>query len=307
MKPATALALALAAAAAPALGSCSSVQGSPGCFGQSDVSLPTADKVRARLSNGEAGRRAYDAVASGDLAALESLVHNDPRLLSTHAVLAEGERPSNGNVGDLLAFAVASCRPETVAALLELGADPDGNPAGLPLTLAALADDPLMATMLLQAGASADAHDENLSSPLREALYFERSDSVALLLRGGADPNRVDAVGGTPLAAAMLFADYRSAEELLRAGANPWQVANKGVLPARLLVEPVKDGGDEALRQRLVSRVRENAPIWPPPPASEVRDKVLGKDWPTAAMAESGFAVTPQAMSSMQLAQRAGE
>ena len=282
------------------------MNGGSSCFERSQPVLPVAEAVRPRLTNGEAGRRIFDAVAAGDIEAVEAMVRSDPKLLSTHRRLAEGERPANGNAGDLLVFAVARCDARMVGALLELGADPDGTPAGLPLTLAALADDPLMATMLLQAGANADAHTPDTSTPLREALYFERSDAVELLIRGGADVNRADAVGGTPLEAALTFADYRSAEILMRAGANPWQVANKGTLPAALLVSPAKEGGDEIIRQRLLEQLRANAPSWPPPSATEVTRNVLAGSWPTPAMQERGFAVTEQALESMRRSARAG-
>lgn len=303
MKRFTAFASLAALALAPALGSCTAMTDRHDCYSKSRVALPTPDKVRAHLSNGEAGRRVYDAVVAGDMAEVERLVRADPRLLSTNRVLPPGERPSNGNVGDLLSFAIAGCDGAMAAALLELGADPDGTPRGLPLTLAVLADDPTIARMLLQAGADADAVADGGSTALKEALYFERADAVALLLRGGADPNRTDAVGGTPLEAALLFADYASARELLRAGANPWQVANKGTLPARLLVDPVKEGGDEALRRQLLAAVQDGAPIWPPPAESEVRRRVLANEWPDAAMRAAGFTVTPEALASIRRAE----
>lgn len=164
-----------------------------------------------------------------------------------------------------------------------------------------------MATMLLQAGAGADAHTADTATPLEEVLYFQRADAVDLLLRGGADPNRADAVGGTPLGSALLFSDYPSAEILLNAGANPWQVGNKGTLPAWRLLNPAKPGGDEALRQKLIERVRENAPIWPPPPAADVRSGFLEGGWPTEGMRSAGLIATPEAMASMKLAQSAAK
>lgn len=307
MKRAATIAVIMTLAATPVLGSCSSLNETSSCFSRSHPSLPTPDKVRAHLSNGQKGREIYDAVMAGDLDTLEQLVRSDPQLLSTHRVLAQGEAPSNGNSGGLLTFAIASCNPEMIGALLELGADPDGTPAGLPLTLAALADDPLMATMLVQAGANPDAQTEYTAAPLREVLYFERANSAALLLRAGANPNRADAIGGTPLEAALTFADYPSAEVLLNAGANPWQVGNKGTLPAALLLTPIKTGGDEALRQKLLARVQETAPMWPPPSQVEVRDGFLSGRWPTEEMRRAGMVATPKSMASMKLAQSAAK
>lgn len=277
----------------------------PPCFSRSQPVLPTAEKVRPFLNNGESGKRIYDAVVSGDIDEVGRLVREDPQLLSTHRVLGPNERASNGNTGGLLTFAAARCDLQMVGALLELGIDPDGVPPGTALTYAALADDPLMATMLLQAGASPDAHADGGNTPLREVLYFERPDAVQLLADAGADVNRADAVGGTPLEAALTFGDYRTAGELMRAGANPWQVANKGRLPAAMLMQPADNPQDEPLREKLLAAAREKAIIWPPPGEAEIVRQFANGAWPTEPMRQAGFVASPPALSSIRQVARA--
>lgn len=274
----------------------------PTCFERSRPSLPTAEKVRPYLSQGEDGRRAYDAVVSGDIDAVERLVRANPRVLDTHRVLAQGERPSNGNTGGLLTFAIAGCDVRMVGALLELGIDPDGIPPGNALTYALLADDHLMATMLLQAGANPDASSPGRKTPLREILYFERADAADLLAKAGADVNRPDSGGGTPLEAAISFGDFRSAEALMAAGANPWLVGNKGSLPAAMLQTTGSDPAQEPIRERLLTAVETAAPTWPPPPQSEIIDKFASGAWPDAAMRTAGFVASEQALGSIRQA-----
>jgi len=298
-------AIALAALTGLALGSCAPVHAGSPCFQRSRPVLPTADKVRAYLTNGEEGRRIHDAVVAGDIGTVEAMVRANPRLLGTHRALADGERPSNGNVGGLLTFAIAQCNATMVGALLELGADPDGIPAGNPLTYALLADDLVMATMLFQAGASPDAAPEGGNTPLREVLYYERADAVALLVKSGADVNRADAIGTTPLLAALRFGDYRSAEALIAGGANPWLVANKGALPAAMLLEPAKEPDHEPLRRALLARIEASAPQWPPPPQSEIIARFASGEWPTPAMRAAGFDASPGALQTIRQVARA--
>ncbi len=277
------------------------------CYTRSQPQLPDRQKVRPHLSNGEEGRRLFDAVNEGNISRVAEMIRANPRLLSTHRILAANERSRSGNSGGLLTFAVANCDARMLGALLELGIDPDGIPPGLALTYAVLADDPTMAAMLLQAGASADASTPTGSTPLKEVLYFERPDAVDLLVRGGADVNRPDVVGATPLELTLTFQDFRSAEVLLKAGANPWLVGNKGKLPAALLTAEAKESADEPQRLKLLEMVRAQSTIWPPPSPEEVRQGFLHGEWPDAAMKEAGFVATPEAMKSMNLVNQAGK
>ena len=294
----------LALSLVAATGSCSPLSADTSCFKRSHPVLPAAEKVRPYLNNGEEGRAVYDAVVAGDIDAVERMIRANPRLLETHRVLADGERPSNGNAGGLLAFAIARCDARMLGALLELGVDPDGTPPGVALTYALLADDPLMATMLLQAGANPDAHRTGGSTPLREVLYYERSDAVELLVRAGADVNHSDEVGITPLLSALRFGDYRSARALMEGGANPWLVSNKGELPAAILQEEAQDKGQDPIRQQLLDRARRNAPSWPPPDRAEIVRQFASGAWPTDAMRSAGFIASEGALQSIRLVAR---
>lgn len=285
-----------------ALGNCVMPEPAKGCFKRFAPSLPTRDKVRARLSNGESGRAIYDAVAGGDRAEVERLAKSDPRLLGTHAILSEGEAPFDGNSGDLLTFAVAGCDAGMVGLLLELGAAPDGQIPGQPLSLALLADDLTMAQMLLQAGAKPDARGPLNQRPMTEALQFRSLEGVALLLRNGADPNGTDGFGGTPLQQALLFGDYAGAQLLMRNGANPWQIGSKGELPARTLTQPVQDRANEAIRQDLERMARKPGLPWPPPGLAETQDRFVSGQWPTMEMRAAGFVASEGALQSMRMA-----
>lgn len=308
----SAFAISIVALVGAVNGSCTPVNAGPSCFQRSNPSLPTAEKVRNYLSNGEEGRRIYDAVNEGDVAAVEELVRSNPRLLETHRVLADGEVSSDGNTGGLLTFAIARCDAQMVGALLDLGADPDGIPAGNPLIYALLADDMLMATMLLQAGASPDARPQagrgDGTTPLREVLYYKRSDAVELLVKAGADVNHADAIGTTPLLAAIRFEDYESAQALIEGGANPWLVSNKGALPAARLMEPSRDEKQEPLRRALLDQVKAKAASWPPPSTQEIVEKFASGQWPTPAMEQAGFVASPGAVKSIkQVAKASGK
>lgn len=282
-------------------GSCTALSDASPCFKRSQPSLPQTQKVRPFLSNGEEGRRFFDAIQDGDVDQVGQMAQRNPQLLATHRVLQQGERASDGNIGDVLTFAIANCDARMLGALLELGADPDGTPPGLPLTYALLADDPVMATMLLQAGASPDAHDASRNTPLREVLYFERSDAVSLLVRAGANVNHADALGGTPLEAAISFGDYRSADVLMMGGANPWQVANKGSLPAHMLMVPAEDKTQESIREKLVSIAKENGPSWPPPAPEDIQRRFGETPEATTPFQQNGLVMTPEALKSIRL------
>ena len=284
----------------PALGSCSMSDAKTGCFSRYAPSLPLPAKVRANLNNGETGRRIHDAVVAGDMQVVEELIRADPQLLQTHAVLPEGEVAYDGNSGDLLSFAIAQCNPQMVGLLLELGADPDGQTPGEPLTLALLADDLTMAEMLLQGGATPDAHGPLNLRPMMEVLQFRNLDALALLIRHRADVNAADEFGGTALQSALLYGDYTAAEMLIRAGANPWQVGNQGKLPAATLARPVDDSPNEVIRRRLAEQAKRPGLPWPPPPREEVQTRFAAGQWPTQEMKAQGFVASDGAMRSMR-------
>jgi hypothetical protein len=271
------------------------------CFGLSRPTLPTLESVSSTLTNGSAGVEVYRAVADGDTAAVAALIAADPDLLSTRTNLPEGVRPSNGNSSDLLTAAVANCDAAMLETLLGAGATPDGAIPGLALSYAILADTPELAIVLLDAGASPDAHDPSRSTPLHEALVFERADSVALLAARGADVDRADAVGGIPLGVALSGQNWPEVQALIEAGANPWQVYGEGILPAYMIwsSDPAEPG-DRAIRDALLERIQIDAPIWPPVNSTELRARFLDGSLPTPEMREGGLIASPEAMEIMR-------
>lgn len=295
------IALVLAAALMPQVGSCAMIQTPASCFSRTGASYPTLAKVRANLTNGEAGRRMAEAVFAGDLAAVERLARGDGRLLTTRVALPQGTRPHDGNTGGLLSFAVAGCNPEMVGLLLELGADPDEEPDGGPLSLATLADDLVMAEMLLQAGADPDGAAKS-GVPVREALMFEKHDGLLLLLGRGANPDLSGAFGATPLDTALGIGDWQAAKILMESGANPWQAANKGALPVSVLAATTApDAASEAIRRELLAKAKRPGLPWPPPSIRETQDNIHSGKWPTPEMERAGFVVTPQARRSVEM------
>lgn len=273
----------------------------PPCFSESRAVPPTWDKVRPNLNNGEAGRRMAEAVFAGDLATVEQLARQDTRLLSTAAVRPEGAPHRAGTQGNLLTFAVGSCNPEMLGLLLELGVDPNGAFGGDTLALALVTNDLVPAEMLFQAGAAPDGPDGS-GKPVFETLMFKKHDGLLLALRRGANPNLAQEFGSTPLDDALGIGDWQAAKILVENGANPWQAANKGALPASLFYhQGTNDPASEAIRLELVEKAKRPGLPWPPPTVRETQDKIASGEWPTPAMEQAGFVVTPEARRSVEM------
>lgn len=273
----------------------------PQCYGDSGAIVPTLDRVEATLTNGNAGRDVYRAVEEGDVAQVEALLAGDPTLLSTRTELPDGTRPYAGNTADLLTAAVVTCDPAMVQALLDAGAEPDGEVVGTALTYAVLADDLEIATLLLEAGADPNAREPDHSTPLREVLMFERVEAVPLLARYGVDVDRANAVGRIPLASAMVGQNWALIEAMIETGANPWQVYGEGGLPAyNIYASEPADAEDQAIQARLLERIEDGAPIWPPVNSTEVRRNFLDGTWPTDEMREAGLFASDGAMRIMR-------
>jgi ankyrin repeat protein len=179
-------------------------------------------------------------------------------------------KPSPGGFTALM-FAARSGSTETVARLLEAGADLDGATAeyGSPLVIAAASGHEQLSLYLLAAGADPDSADENgvtaLHFALRrglstmhgityDAVYRVRPDNMPgladALLEAGADPNarigrsyRIgpairsscesadEMVGATPFLLAAVSADVNLLELLARRGADPAIGTEDGTTP----------------------------------------------------------------------------
>lgn len=132
---------------------------------------------------------AFDALQSGNLPVLKTLLEAQPQLL----------RASDPKGNTLLNLAVSSAGTAAIELLLAAGANPnDANQHGwTPLHQAAYSNQPQAATLLLQAGA--EPHREARGAggtPLIVALFWGHRDTAALLARDGVVPNNLRAAAG---------------------------------------------------------------------------------------------------------------
>jgi len=153
-------------------------------------SWPALERHVAGLrESGEPFARAYRAIEAHDVDGLAALVDEHPDL-----VAAQG---TNGN--DLLGMAGATCDERLVAVLLERGADVTrGNAHGwTPLHQAAYSNLPLLARMLLDAGARVDVSARgDGGTPLIVALFWGNRDTAELLAEHGVHPRNLRAAAG---------------------------------------------------------------------------------------------------------------
>lgn len=123
----------------------------------------------------------------------------------------------------LLQWAILNQRPESLAALLELHADPfqpglQGNSA---LHTAASVKDAHYLQILLDGRLKPNVRNSITSAtPLAAAVMAGREVQVMMLLAAGADPNLPDRLGDTPLHLAGKINAPELALRLLQAGAN---------------------------------------------------------------------------------------
>jgi ankyrin repeat protein len=97
---------------------------------------------------------------------------------------------------------------ETVAVLVDLGANPNPTPNRQPLHDAAFAGKARTVEALLKGGANPDAYDQLVgpnggATPLLAAITAGSTECVRLLLEHGANPNLAAKFGETPLHAAL--------------------------------------------------------------------------------------------------------
>ncbi len=179
--------------------------------GNAPVKLIGTVGLLLALSGASAGgNELHDAVAAGDTAAVAHLIASG---------VAIDEIDFEGSP---LQIAVMRGNADIVAALLEAGADPEqpGEPAGAHALHAAVhADDPAIATLLLDHGAQVDAHDGQGRTPLMVAAAFDNADVASVLIKHGADLRAVDgAYQDSVLHWAAYGGSEAIAEQLLAAG-----------------------------------------------------------------------------------------
>ena len=145
--------------------------------------------VAGMRDEGEPFARAYRAIEAHDIDELDALLDRFPELA--------GARGTNRN--DLLGMASGTCDERLVAVLLRHGADvARGNVHGwTPLHQAAYSDLPVMARMLLDAGAPVDASARgDGGTPLVVALFWGNRTTAELLAERGVHPRNLRAAAG---------------------------------------------------------------------------------------------------------------
>ena len=140
-------------------------------------------------ASGEPVARAYRAIEAHDVERLPALLDLFPELVHS--------RGTNGN--DLLGMAGATCDERLVAILLDRGADvTSANAHGwTPLHQAAYSDLPILARMLLDAGAPVDVSARgDGGTPLIVALFWGNVTTAELLADPGVHPRNLRAAAG---------------------------------------------------------------------------------------------------------------
>ena len=154
------------------------------------ASWPALERHIAGLrDSGEPFAQAYRAIEAHDVDGLRAAARPPPDLV--------GEHGTNGN--DLLGMAGATCDERLVAVLLERGADVTrGNAHGwTPLHQAAYSDLPLLARLLLDAGAPVDVSARgDGGTPLVVALFWGNATTAELLASRGVHPRNLRVAAG---------------------------------------------------------------------------------------------------------------
>jgi hypothetical protein len=275
------------------------------CFtARPHVVTPSRTKALANLTNGSSGRNLVEAILGGNAERAAAMLRADPALRTTEVTYDPrgGASRPDGQYGDLLTFAVSTCDPAIVAALLEAGLPADGQQIGQALTLALLADTPVMAELMLRAGASPDPQKKGGQNAMYEVTAHGHEGAVLTLIRHKADMDWVGPFGDGYLQDAVDMEQYRIAELLVEAGANLWQVSGAGAVPAQALSGAMilDNKENDAARTRLLTKAKRPGLPWPPPKPTEMRAQVLAGIWPTPAMSAAGMRVPDQSLADMQ-------
>lgn len=139
-----------------------------------------------------------------------------------HGVSANAQYRDNS--GPFLMQAVRESRPHMVRLLIRHGADVNASiPGGESiLHAAALQKNPWIVQDLLTAGANPMAQNDNMGTPLHEAVWAENLSAVRILLPAYRDCNYSPdgAHNGTPLHLAIVRRNMRLVQMFLEAGIN---------------------------------------------------------------------------------------
>ncbi|CAI1065441.1 ankyrin repeat domain-containing protein [Serratia quinivorans] len=191
--------------------------------------------------NGRGNAALAQAVARGDVQGIAEQ--------ATQGRLSElGERQVT-----LQQWAILAQQPQSLALLLELGADAsipglDGNSA---LHTAAAVQDPQYLRLLLEQGGAVNPRNAVTgATPLATAVLAGREEQLRLLLVSGADVTLSDRLGDTPLHVAAKTNAPQLALMLLQAGADAKARNQQGMAfqfyfsqtPASLQSEEMREG-----------------------------------------------------------------
>lgn len=173
--------------------------------------------VRAALASGEDPGKPFTGASAERLGMTPLMAAAKEADYETIAVLLEaGADPeAQGPAGaTALMYAAAWNTSNAIKALLDAGADLDARDAAgqTSLLLALQHRQGGNAARLIEAGASVDAADAQGVTPLMLAAEIGRADLVVLLLNAGAAPDLTDLQGRTAHDRAVLKADNRSRE-----------------------------------------------------------------------------------------------
>lgn len=167
-----------------------------------------------------AGMALFCAIGSAQEAVLQAIRVGDSGALKAALATPEAaNRPDRLGITPLI-YAAAFGNPESLAILLDAGADVNRrSEAGITALLWG-ASDPGKAALLMQRGANVNAASRDQRTPLMVAAMAGQESVVRMLLEKGADVHAQDAAGNTPLICAAISGSPTLVRLLLEKGAS---------------------------------------------------------------------------------------
>jgi uncharacterized protein len=294
------------------LGGCSVARTmmSPKCYTQRVVLTPELSKVLSVINTGQSGRELTEAVFNGDYERVKTMLKNDPQLAKTEAVYDRVNGPQvDRQYGDLLTFAVGQCDLEMINVLLDAGIPADGVQKGTALGTALLADEPIMAELLLRRGASPDPQKQGGENVFRTVAGYGHIAGVMMLLRHGLDVKYMDDWNQTHLHYPVADSKFAIMNLLVEKGANPWVIDSSGAMPIQDYAAVLKNGDTSSAEAKVALKLKADAEAkglpWPPPSFKDTRVMVLKGEWPTPAAIKAGVVPpSPTALAQMKIIQK---